>query len=751
MFIFHTLVNRIYSNTSKDIHIGFISFCILVIYASLLFALIKNKKLHDEREKRIEAERRLNESETIFRAVFEQANIGIAIAYNDDCIISKGENRPSMNKTFECITGRSKEEFSKVGWMDITHPEDLQEDLKKFTQLNSGEIDSYNMEKRYIKPDGSIVWVRMIISKLFLENSTGFHHLCFVEDISKQKEIEKELYKSERSKAVILENLPGMAYRCNYDREWTMRYVSRGCSDLTGYRPESLLQNRDLSYNQLIMPKYQEFVWTKWRTALSEGSKFKEEYEIITASGEIKWVFEQGQGVYNEINEIEELEGFIIDISQRKEQEMKFKYDSEHDKLTGLYNRRYFETSLYSEIHSNKLESKALLLVNIRNFNNINITYGYFYGEKLIVEMAKLLTDLCMENKQLFHISIDRFAIVMKYQNHIEISDFCETIFHHIQNIQTINNVQVSIGIVDLQNCDISVDNILKFASIAAEEADKNQEMQYCFFNQEMEERIMHREKIKEELSIAAINDEDENFYMVYQPIIDLKTDKIYGFEALARFKSEKLGWVSPAEFIPIAEETGIIISLGKRIMRQAFHFLKTLELLGFDSILLSFNVSAIQLLREDFIDTLHELMTESGIHPRNLNIELTESVFLNDYNEINKILNHIKELNINISIDDFGTGYSSLAREGELDIDCLKIDKYFIDKLLTLNFDEALTGDIISMAHKLGHCVVAEGVEHERQKQYLIEHNCDYMQGYLFSKPISSELAIKLLGQTNL
>ena len=196
---------------------------------------------------------------------------------------------------FEQITGRTKEELINTGWAQITHPDDLEEDIKNFKRLKSGEIKMYSMDKRYIKPDGSIVWVHMIVAPL-ASNNKKYSHICLVQDITERKMIEEALNESERSKSVLLSNLPGLAYRCKFDHDWTMQYVSQGCLILTGYPPESLLYNRDLSYNDLISPEYREVLWNKWKQILAERKPFKYEYEIITATGERKWVLELGQG-----------------------------------------------------------------------------------------------------------------------------------------------------------------------------------------------------------------------------------------------------------------------------------------------------------------------------------------------------------------------------------------------------------------------------------------------------------------------
>ncbi len=725
---------------------GFIAVCVIAIAAVLYIAVVQNRELRREKKKLIESEAKLQESETLFRTIFDQATIGISIGNNSKYIMSNSDNRPSVNPMFEKITGRTKEELKNLSWVDITCADDLAADLENFEKFKAGEIDGYDMDKRYIRPDGSEVWIHMNISPLHLDNDSDYNYLCLVEDIGKQKEIEKSLHDSERSKAVLLDNLPGMAYRCNYDRDWTMQFVSRGCFALTGYNAEALLYNKEKSFNDLIAPEYQDYLWDKWGKVLEEHTKLREEYELITASGEVKWVFEQGQGIYDENGNVIALEGLIIDITDRKEQEMKLKYISEHDILTGLHNRRYLEGILTQELNSGSGNNRALLVVNLGKFSLVNITHGYLYSEELIKDLSGKLSLMVTADCHLFHIAMDRFAFyVGNYENNTELEGLCDSIIEILDTSLSLNNIKGSVGIVEIQDYKYDADSILKFASIAAEHASETQTTGYCYFDIEMEKILLRKEAIISELTRVA-RDKPDGLYLEYQPIIDLKGDSIHGFEALARFRSEGLGFVSPAEFIPIAEETQLIVPIGRKIMELAFGFLKQLETEGHDGISMAFNVSAIQLLRDDFLPDLIEIINETKVKPSNLNIEITESVFSNNYQDINEKLGKIREMGINVSIDDFGTGYSSLAREGELNVSCLKIDKYFIDKLLTLEPGEMITGDIISMAHKLGHCVVAEGVEHEKQKQYLLENDCDLMQGYLYSKPLSGQAAIELL-----
>lgn len=203
---------------------------------------------------------------------------------------------------------------------------------------------------------------------------------------------------------------------------------------------------------------------------------------------------------------------------------------------------------------------------------------------------------------------------------------------------------------------------------------------------------------------------------------------------------------MSPLEFIPIAEKTKLILPIGEKVIVKAFQFLNRLKECGYDEISVSINISITQLLKPDFTSRLFELMSEMQINPKNIGIEITESIFASNYDNINKIIKELREAGIHIAIDDFGIGYSSFARERELKVDCLKIDKHFIDKLLSTDLKKAITSDIISMSHKLGHCTIAEGVEHELQLQYLKENGCDKIQGYHISKPLDEKEAIEFL-----
>lgn len=734
---------QIWKNMIPDI---VIVICILMLSFTMLYGwiqYIRNKFLSEK----------LSKSEAFYHSVFDKAPVGIAIIDNKGFVAAQsGYHSVSFNQKYEDILGRVGAELAKINWMEITHPDDLQADLKKYEQLKNGEISGYSMDKRYLRPDGSSVWTNMSISGYFNTSESGFNHVCIIQDITNSKEMEEQLKENNRKQAVLLSNLPGLAYRRNYDCDWAMQFVSDGCLQLTGYHPDILLENKELSYNDLITTGYREQIRKEWACTLAKRAQFRHEYEITTASGAQKWVMELGQGVFNEQGEVEALEGIILDISDRKEMENNIRYINEHDRWTGLYNRDHLEALIELDGKLEKTPKRALIVVNLSTVQSLTVNYGFHYTQSLMKKVVETLEPYKTEERILFKTHENRFTFYLKnYEDKNELINFSENIASNLKELFITERVGGGIGIIEIsQDNDLESDLLLRRLLIASERSinEFDEDFVACFYNEELEISIKREGDIRQELARIAVDDTSNDLFLQYQPILDLKTDSICGFEALARLKTEKLGQVSPMEFIPIAEKTKLIIPLGKKIIIDAFCFLNKLRDLGYDSISVDINISAIQLLKPDFMSSLFDMISEMNVNPQNVGIELTESIFASDHAYINNIICKLRDAGLHISIDDFGTGYSSLAREKELNVNYLKIDKYFIDKLFEDDPDKAITGDIISIAHRLGHLAIAEGVEQEVQKQYLLSHGCDKIQGYLVSRPLDEEAAVKFLAK---
>jgi PAS domain S-box-containing protein len=683
----------------------------------------------------------------LLQAILTQSSLGIALGFGDP-----GKSNalyPIINDAYIKIAGRSREELINLGWDQIVHPEDVALDEEERRLLGEGKISGYSVEKRILRPDGSQIWVELTVAPFEQPGGGGRTRICLIKDISDRKAIEERLSESERSKAVLLQNLPGLAYRCLLDRFWTMQFVSEGCEPLTGYPAESLLYNRDLSFNDLIAPEYREVLWKKWQEVLSEQRHFEFEYEIITASGQRKWVLEMGQGVFNEQGQVDALEGIIIDITERKESELQLRRISEIDLLTGLPNRRALQAVMAGDSKSGRYPKRSVIVFNLRRLNTINSVYGFSFCESLLASLAERLSALCTPTRSLYTAAYGRFAFyIQEPLGKEELLEFCSSVVETLKSAALVNTYGCGIGIRQIEGEDHDPETLIHNAGISAERADDSRPFAYRFFDQELAAELDRLSEIEELLLSVVHGAKEDALYLQYQPIIHSASHKVCGFEALARLDGGPLGTISPGEFIPIAEENQLIVPLGKLIAKKAFTFLRRLEKSGLQGYTMSINVSAIQLAQEDFVPELFRIIGETGVDPTRLCVEITESVFAQNYAAINKKFTALRQAGITIAIDDFGTGYSSLAREQELDVDRLKIHKTFIDRVGAREEDQVIAGDIISIAHRLGHTVVAEGVEQEIQKAYLVKHQCDFLQGYLFSGPVGEAEAIALLEQ---
>lgn len=452
---------------ARTMQVSIVMFCLLIILIMLNIAYYQYIQITDEKTKLFILDDKLKKSESLFKAIFDQASVGIAIGHNNRYYIAN-ENDININPMYEKITGRTIEELKTTKWPEITHPDDLTMDMELFNKFKSGEIDSYEIEKRYIKPDNTEIWINKKISSLMIDNLERYNHLCIIEDISKRKEIEKELYESERSKAVLLNNLPGMAYRCNYDREWTMQFVSAGFYELTGYEPESLLYNKELSFNDLILPKYRETLYTEWERIVQHRLPFRYEYEIMTADNKTKWVMEMGQAIYDTNDNVEALEGIIIDISEQKEKEAQIQYMIDHDYMTNLHNRKYFEEYM-ADIDNRNCVPVSIIYVDLNGVRMINDAFGYSEGDNIIIKASEILRGSIRQSDFLARIGGDEFVIILLNTDNEEAHEIISNIENACLNYNNKNKTKLfeinfSIGCATKENSDDSIFNAAKIA-----------------------------------------------------------------------------------------------------------------------------------------------------------------------------------------------------------------------------------------------------------------------------------------------
>jgi len=391
------------------------------------------------------------------------------------------------------------------------------------------------------------------------------------------------------------------------------------------------------------------------------------------------------------------------------------------------------------------------MMLNCNNFKVLNMTYGYRYGNDILKEMAKKLGDITGKNSKIFRFDGDRFAVVVgDYKDKNQLRELGEEVLnlfkHPISTAAGSQFLSMELSIVENKNQENTTEKMIQDAALALSGINHNEQFAISFYEETMEDQLKRQDRIEKALRECIMNPDDEQFFLAYQPKLNLETNAVIGFEALARLHVEGAGSISPLEFISIAEERHLIYELGNLIFWKTGQFLMRLKENGYEDLIVSVNVSGIQLLRETFLTDFQNILKISDIRPECLELEITESVLLSNYELVNRKLQQIKEKGIRISLDDFGTGFSSLSRLRDMNIDIVKIDKYFIDKIVEHGEDKLITADIISMAHKFGLQAVAEGVEERKQMDYLKKYHCDVVQGYYISKPLSQNDAILFL-----
>ncbi len=382
----------------------------IIIVSSVALLFIALCWLALERLNLARLSRKLAADEALFRTVVDQAPVGIVISAPGSVLFSDTIDKDASNRMFLQIVGRTHQELKGLSWQDITHPDDREATVDNHRRLFTGEIDGFTMEKRYLRPNGSEVWANTKVVRM-KSGEAAQYSLALIEDITARKQVEDALRESERSKAVLLSHLPGLAYRCRPDRDWTMEFVSEGCQALTGYPPASLLDNRELSYNSLIAPEYRDALWEEWQRVIAQRTNFRYEYEITTRSGVRKWVLELGQGIYDE-GGVTALEGIVIDITSQKDNEARLMYTYEHDQMTGLNNRRYYERVSHL-MDTDDYLPLSVAVCDIDGLHLINDLFGLEEGDRLIVETARLLQRCARGKDMVVRTGGDEFTLIM--------------------------------------------------------------------------------------------------------------------------------------------------------------------------------------------------------------------------------------------------------------------------------------------------------------------------------------------------
>lgn len=424
-----------------------------------------------------------------------------------------------------------------------------------------------------------------------------------------------------------------------------------------------------------------------------------------------------------------------------KERTQELEFIAYHDTLTKLPNRRMFEKQLKNSIaHSYLSQSRlSVLFVDLDRFKLVNDTLGHSTGDLLLQEVASRLTFSVGSDDMVSRQSGDEFIIFLHETTREKTHAAAVKILKELVKPYVIHGhelfISASIGISVFPEDGSDLDTLIKRADTAMYNVKDSGKNNICFFTRQMDQSITERMNLENGLHKAI---ELNELSLEYQPKLDLETNKVKSVEALLRWNHRKVGFVSPATFIPIAEESGLILPIGEWVLQTACEQNKKWQDAGYPPLVVSVNISGKQFVRNDLVKQVRDCLKRTGLDPQYLELEITESIMQNT-EEVLSTLYKLKEIGVSVSIDDFGSGYSSLSLLRNLPIDTLKVDRSFIDEITINPSDQAIVHTIVTMGKNLNLTVVAEGVEHQEQLHYLRNLHCDQVQGYFVSKPLPS------------
>jgi|GEM_PF-1715787 len=733
-------INQLLKNP-KDKYFSFENRCIKKD-GSIIHLNITNSLSLDEKEnpkyfncsvmdigKQINLEQEIIDHEEKFKTLYEEVPYAYQSLDDKGIIIE-------VNKKWLELTGYKKEEvigkkFASFLKVDNKILKTNLASLLKNTFIN-------HVQYSLIKKDKSIILVSFDGKTSNINNQIRTH--CIVQDITKKNKIEKKLKLSD----IVFENTTEGIIITNSKNE--IISINKSFTRITQYTENDAYGKNPGEFKSGKHNK--EFYINMW-TNLKKYGFWKGEIWNRKKNGELYAEWLNISTVTNDKNEITNYVAIFSDITKVKDSAAKIEYLAHHDPLTDLPNRLLLHARLEDSLEraTDKQKKLAVLFVDIDNFKLVNDTYGHTVGDKIISLVASRLKKNIRRNDTIARIGGDEFIIVIEdIKEHANIEKIALKIMQEFKEPIKLSDYKfdttVSMGISIFPNNGLNAENLIKHADTAMYSAKSSGRNQFQFYKQEMTSEIFEKIIMKQEITDALKNEE---FEVYYQAQIDIKSKRIIGAEALVRWNHKSLGLVSPNNFIPHAEETKLIIPLGKYVLKKACVFMKKLhDLKILEEGKIAVNISAEQIRYSNILQTVIDILKHSKLDSQYLELEVTETFIMDDIERSTSILKELKDIGIKLSIDDFGTGYSSLSYLKQFPIDKLKIDKSFIDELPFNHKDVAITKTIIALAQGLRIKTIAEGVETIEQKEFLENSNCDEIQGWFYSKALKEDDFIK-------
>lgn len=545
------------------------------------------------------------------------------------------------------------------------------------------------------------------------------------------------LRESQRALKTLISNLPGVAYRAKNDKCWSIELISDGCLQLMGYPASDLTEGR-INFIDIAHPDDVSRLKREMSKALRKHAPFQFTYRIKIPGGGIKWVWEQGRGVYSSEGNVLALEGFITDITELRKAEEKIRQMAYYDKLTNLPNRLLLSESLDIEISAatSQNESFALLHIEIGSFRKINESLGYREGDRLLQEVATRLRVVKNEGATIAHIAESSFAFLIPKADASRAGQAAKNILNTLSEPLELSGLLLdadpSIGISLFPGHGNDPDSLLRRANVAHYQA-RSANSRVAIYSGALDIENNQRLTLMTDLRRAI---ECGELLLLYQPKLEVIAGKVCGAEALVRWRHRKHGMVPPDQFIKFAENAGLITRLTYWVLNAALRESYAWHNSGY-SVPIAVNLSSRDLRDPNLLVHIQDSLATWGAQPTWIQFELTESCLMEDFSTSQKALEQLHNLGFKIFIDDFGTGYSSLSYLRKLPIDYIKIDQSFVTNIENDEDSSVIVRSTIDLAHNLGLEVVAEGVESQAIMELLADWGCEQAQGYCISKPI--------------
>jgi len=661
--------------------------------------------------------------------IFELAPVGIGIV--------DFEGRTGMtNEVLRDSLGYSPEEFAAMSFEEFTHPDDLQPNLDLFAQIAAGEIDHFQMEKRFIRKDGGTMWVDLTASLVRDAKGNPDYVIGMTQDISERKRLESELRVAEERYRLLVERVPAVVYVAEPGSAGPWPYVSPQIEGMLGFTAQDWMADPEIWFRQ-VHPDDQEIAMGEEERILRGGMGggiFSATYRLRHRNGTSVWVRDdaimlrdhEGRATFH---------GVLVDVTREKHLEERLEHQAFHDPLTGLPNRQLFHDRVGHALERRQTGQVAVLFIDLDDFKTVNDSFGHACGDEVLVAAAHRLQSCARAGDTVARLGGDEFALLVDDVTATQVTAVADRVLDALSEPPVefsghTTTLGASIGIAVTGPGETS-ETVLRNADLAMYEAKVGGRSRHVIYEPVMHTKVVNRFRLESALQTAVAAGA---ITFAYQPIVDLRTGAVAGLEALARWSDPDLGDVPPSEFIPVAEATGLIHTLGHGAIEQACRDLKAWRSAHGTEAYVSVNVSPLQLEDDQFASSVAGILLNHGLEPSALVLDVTEGMLLVERSR--EPLRELRAHGVRVAIDNFGTGYSPLSYLRQFPVDLVKINQKFLHPLEDDSADPIFLRAIIRLAESLQLDAICEGIDTPGQLSDLQVARCGFGQGDFLALP---------------